>query len=204
MSLDDLIGGPQRTSGTNVARGMVNRPPLSATSELTVVLINYASSLEHRVPASNWMPRGTTLPVKGDRCLVAFDDDGDAWVPAWDGLSDFGPGDQALLAPGAAVNASRALGTSYRPSTTRPVLVVATVFMVCANARAYVYAKCGATTPAVPIVGRELHYVYGVDQVSTYRTITFLVPTGHYYMLEGVVTLGSPTIGIDRVLEQAL
>lgn len=91
MSLDDLIGGPKRTTGTNVARGMVNRAPLTATSEMTVVLLNYASSLEHRVPASNWMPRWTTgatavtvvLPAKGDRCLVAFDDDGDAWVPVW-------------------------------------------------------------------------------------------------------------------------
>lgn len=29
-----------------------------------------------------YMPRGTTEPTVGDRCLVAIDDQGDAWVIA--------------------------------------------------------------------------------------------------------------------------
>lgn len=31
-----------------------------------------------------YMPRGATEPSVGDRCLVAFDDKGAAWVIAWE------------------------------------------------------------------------------------------------------------------------
>lgn len=30
-----------------------------------------------------FVPRGATLPSAGDRCLVALDDQGDAWVTCW-------------------------------------------------------------------------------------------------------------------------
>lgn len=77
--IDDLI--PRNRSRRPVAaRGRIAKAPAAAGDGMTVVLVNYSSMWEFEVPASNWTLVGD-LPVTGGRCLVVFDDDGDAWVP---------------------------------------------------------------------------------------------------------------------------
>jgi hypothetical protein len=111
----------------------------------------------------------------------------------------------ALLAPGAAVLVTRALNTTYQPSTTRPVLVVASIVMdTPANSYCYVYARCSAGTPATSVIAQELQYNYTAARILNYRTITFLVPAGFYYMLEGIIEGGPAVLNINRVMEQAL
>jgi hypothetical protein len=57
--------------------------PADASSPMTVTLVNFSANYEFEVPASNWPSRDTDLPVEGQKCLVVFDDDGDAWVVVW-------------------------------------------------------------------------------------------------------------------------
>lgn len=82
-TLADLSGGPQRASRPSVGRARVTRAPGAPDDSLEVVLINYSAAYKYDVPAGNWMPRGDDLPTVNAACIVTFDDDGDAWVPAW-------------------------------------------------------------------------------------------------------------------------
>jgi hypothetical protein len=83
VPLDEIAGGPARTSLPTVCVGRVEKPPATADDPMTVVLINYSARFDYEVPASNWMPRPDRLPARGDRCTVLFDDDGDASVPVY-------------------------------------------------------------------------------------------------------------------------
>jgi len=68
------------------ARGRVSTAPASVADGLEVALIGYTSSFPYEVPAGNWDSRGATLPIVGSLCLVVFDNEGDAWVPVWEGV----------------------------------------------------------------------------------------------------------------------
>jgi hypothetical protein len=81
-ALDDMARR-ERTPAAVARRGKVRKAPADADSPLTVTLVNFSQKYSYTVPAGQWMPRGSTLPIAGDLCLVVFDDDGDAWVPAW-------------------------------------------------------------------------------------------------------------------------
>jgi hypothetical protein len=82
--LEDMVGPPARKPRPPVARGRVVDAPATAGDPMTVVLVNYSPAWKFDVPASNWMPAaGDNLPAAGDVCVVLFDDDGDAWVPAY-------------------------------------------------------------------------------------------------------------------------
>jgi hypothetical protein len=72
-----------RPSGPVAKRGKIRKAPSDADSPLTVTLVNYSQKYSYEVPAGQWMARGLALPIAGDTCLVVFDDNGDAWVPAW-------------------------------------------------------------------------------------------------------------------------
>jgi hypothetical protein len=50
---------------------------------MAVVLPDYGPAYPFDVAAGHWMPRGALLPTANAQCLVVFDDEGDAWVPAW-------------------------------------------------------------------------------------------------------------------------
>jgi hypothetical protein len=78
--------------GPVAVRATVTKAPASLTDSLEVVLTNYSAGHPFEVPAGQWMGRGTTLPAVNDRCLVAFDDHGDAWVPAWIGIAVYPAG----------------------------------------------------------------------------------------------------------------
>jgi hypothetical protein len=85
MGVEDLL--PRgRSRRPDTARGRIVKPPAAAGDGLTVVLPNYSQTWEYEVPGSNWVDNGT-LPVARGRCLVHFDDDGDAWI------SIYGPPD---------------------------------------------------------------------------------------------------------------
>jgi hypothetical protein len=82
--LDRMIGGPDRVQDAPLSRGEVIGAPASAADPLRVVLVNYSREADFEVPAGQWqLSPGGGLPGPGDQCLVAFDDDDDAWVLAW-------------------------------------------------------------------------------------------------------------------------
>jgi hypothetical protein len=85
MGVEDLI--PRgRSRRPDTARGRIVKAPAAAGDAVTVVLPNYSQTWEYEVPGSNWVNNGA-LPVARGRCLVHFDDDGDAWI------SIYGPPD---------------------------------------------------------------------------------------------------------------
>ncbi len=67
-------------------RATVRRAPNTATDTLLVTIDATGRDEEVR---RRWTPRATggtppvALPAKGDRGLVCFDDDGDAWLILW-------------------------------------------------------------------------------------------------------------------------
>lgn len=87
--LDSLEAGPRRPGRPVAARGRVSKAPSAVDQPLEVILINFSSSYSYEVPGGNWTARGSTLPAKGNGCVVVFDDDGDAWVPVWEGVTAF-------------------------------------------------------------------------------------------------------------------
>jgi microcystin-dependent protein len=50
---------------------------------MSVYLANYSREYEYEVQPERWTIPGAGLPVKGDTCVVNFDDDGDIWVVTW-------------------------------------------------------------------------------------------------------------------------
>lgn len=84
--ISELVGGSAHAAPRpGNCRGRVVKAPATTADPLTVTLENYSSLYEYEVPALHWQPHGDTLPTVGAVCLVSFDDDGDAWVPAWQG-----------------------------------------------------------------------------------------------------------------------
>jgi hypothetical protein len=83
MSLAELTGGPSYSSRSVVLRARVTRAPATPADALSVVALNYSSGHDYEVPAGQWWPYGTDVPVVGSTCVLLLDDDGDAWVPIW-------------------------------------------------------------------------------------------------------------------------
>lgn len=78
MSLDQLVGGVPYTTRPPLAYGRIVAPPASETDSLKVVLGNYSNEYAFDVPPTNY-PSVAELEANQE-CLVAFDDNGDAWV----------------------------------------------------------------------------------------------------------------------------
>jgi hypothetical protein len=74
---DDPFGPPQ----SNVAEGVIASNPAADTDLLRVVVPALAD--DQALDDLRWMPRGSTLPVAGDSCLVVLTAQGSAWVAAW-------------------------------------------------------------------------------------------------------------------------
>jgi hypothetical protein len=111
-----------------------------------------------------------------------------------------------LITPGGYSSVTRVLGTSYRPSTTRPVLVIASPTINAPDdSRAFIYARCDNSNPPNQSIARVLLYTYsGTGQVANYLPITFIVPAGYYYSFTSTINRGTPSVGIDMVVEQVL
>jgi hypothetical protein len=87
--LSHLTGGPAHASRQVVLRARITKAPASETDSLHAIAINYTDVYDYEVPAGNWTPRGNALPAVGAECALVIDDDGDAWVPTWEGASAF-------------------------------------------------------------------------------------------------------------------
>lgn len=74
------------------ARGIVARAPASESDSMHVVIKGTSLTDGYEVIAGNWTPRGSTLPAKGAECLIVFDDEGDACVPVWSGVTNLAAG----------------------------------------------------------------------------------------------------------------
>lgn len=85
--LDGLDARGSRPGRPVAARGRVSKAPVGIDQPLEVTLINLSGSIPYEVPGTNWNARGSTIPAKGDVCIVVFDDDGDAWMPVWEGVT---------------------------------------------------------------------------------------------------------------------
>lgn len=84
MPIDELGGGPQWAKRGQLLRGRVVAPaPADATDTMYAVAINYSGSRPFEIPGPQWAKNGAVLPTVGSLCLIAFDDDGDAWAPVW-------------------------------------------------------------------------------------------------------------------------
>jgi hypothetical protein len=68
------------TSPNTLAQGVIDSAP--AADRVDVTLIGFDT--QQRFNDCRYTPRGATEPADGDTCLVAFDDQGDAWVIAFD------------------------------------------------------------------------------------------------------------------------
>jgi hypothetical protein len=91
--ISELVGGADHFSRPIVCRARVVRAPVDLADHVDVALINYSARYTYEVPAANWAAaRGTTLPAVGASCMVAFDDDGDVWLLAFDGTTAFPAG----------------------------------------------------------------------------------------------------------------
>lgn len=79
----DSDSRPDREERPVSCTGRVSRPPTTLSDTMAVVLPDYGPAYPFDVAAGHWMPRGALLPTANAQCLVVFDDEGDAWVPAW-------------------------------------------------------------------------------------------------------------------------
>lgn len=67
----------------NSYKGRIAEDAAAADDEVTVIVPNYSGEHRHgpcRFPLSNG---AGVLPVRGDDCLVAFDEDEDPWIVVW-------------------------------------------------------------------------------------------------------------------------
>jgi microcystin-dependent protein len=74
-----------------LSMGTIVATPASENASLFVVVEGFTSEDAYTVPAGNWSARGAALPTPGALCLVAFDENGEAWVPVWAGATTFAP-----------------------------------------------------------------------------------------------------------------
>jgi hypothetical protein len=65
---------------SRLAQGEIATAP--AAGRVDIVLNGFDA--DQRFNDCRYTPRGATDPSPGDSCLVAFDDQGDAWVIAFD------------------------------------------------------------------------------------------------------------------------
>jgi hypothetical protein len=80
-------GGPSPTpaSSESVARGQVAIAPASNDDSLSVVMPGFSLAYSYEVPADQWTS-ASNLPAAGAGCVIVFDEQGDAWVPIWEGM----------------------------------------------------------------------------------------------------------------------
>lgn len=82
MDFRDIKGeGPV---GINGHFGLVSRAPADFAHSLFVTLPDFGSDQDLEWGPCRWQSRdATTLPAKGDQCLVLFDNNKEPWVVAW-------------------------------------------------------------------------------------------------------------------------
>lgn len=97
MALDELIPSPTLPVAGESSRlweGTI-LDDAATPNDLVRVALPGADGEQHAQGPCPFMPRGAALPQKGDRCLVAIDDDGSRWIAAWENAQ----ADPVLLVP---------------------------------------------------------------------------------------------------------
>lgn len=83
MHLDEIVRPAAQGGGEPVlCDGVIASPP-DADGLVEVTIPGFADDL--RFGPCPYNPRGAGEPLRGDRCLVAFDDNGDPWVVSYEG-----------------------------------------------------------------------------------------------------------------------
>ena len=87
--LSELAGNPTDVASPlgKTERGYVKKPPASNSDAMVVAVQDFSGEHVFTVPAGQWEPRGTELPVADAKCLIVFDSRDDAWVPMWRGVT---------------------------------------------------------------------------------------------------------------------
>lgn len=62
------------------ARGEVVIAPAAETDAMVCTVGSLSGVQAVVIPAGNWAPRGSTLPIVGNVCCIVYDDKGDAFV----------------------------------------------------------------------------------------------------------------------------
>ena len=76
---------PEQSSDQRTALATIARAPSSSSESLFVVVPGFSLAFPYEVISSRW-EHASNLPAAGTSCLVVFDDNGDAWVPLWEGM----------------------------------------------------------------------------------------------------------------------
>jgi hypothetical protein len=79
--LFDFNDDPFGAAVSQIAEGIIMSNPSSPSSLISVVVPALAD--DQALDKLRWMPRGSTLPVAGNTCLVVLTATGTAWVAAW-------------------------------------------------------------------------------------------------------------------------
>lgn len=102
---------------------------------------------------------------------------------------------------------TRAIGTAFQPSTTRPVLVsysarVASTLNVSGGASGRIELRCDASNPPTTVRKRVAGGLTGTVVAGIAVTdiaegdMSVLVPPGHYVLLQSVNEIGTPTYSL--------
>ena len=95
MSVGDfrtmVAGGPGDPQAGQAYKGRIARTPVNDADSLIVVLPDFSMAFPRTVPAAQW-EHAANLPALNADCLVVLDENNDAWVPLWDGMTAGGGG----------------------------------------------------------------------------------------------------------------
>jgi hypothetical protein len=137
------------------------------------------------------------------------------WLPVTTSPYDPPTPQPALTDTFTVTNNSRTIGTAFQPSATRPTLVSFSVRVVSgltlsggAAGRVELRSDSGATPSTVRARvagGATGTVVVGISMSDTAEgTMTYLVPAGHYVLLQSVNETGTPTYSITAQYEIVL
>lgn len=76
----------QEPSPTRLVEGIVVKAPTSLVDKVSVVIPSFNDG--HVYGPTSWVGRGSLLPRKGARCLVALDEHMNAWILSWEGAGE--------------------------------------------------------------------------------------------------------------------
>lgn len=171
----------------------------------TIEAIDFATQAElntHEADTSVHGIADTSQLYRAGGTDVAIADGGTGASTAAAALAALG----AMAAPAAAYAArgSAAFNTTYQPSTSRPVLVIANVTIdVDAGEEGRVNVKVGSSSPPTAIVALADHYNAGARSIVA-PPIAFVVPAGYYYRVETQNVGGTPSFGLTSFMELTL
>jgi hypothetical protein len=195
--LADAIGDDANFAAT-VSTALAGKQPLEATLTALAAIASTAGILEQTGPDTFairllGVAAGTSVPTTADA---------DARYSAIDHTHD----DKANAAP-VVTTPSRVLGVAFRPSTTRPTLVIYSVRVDTdglASETGHFELLSDASNPPTTVRARVGGGTATLFASSFEGTLVYLVPANHYVKLIGVNEIGSCAFTIEAQTEEAL